>query len=176
MQLFELDSAKPILYVDLDGVLADFFTPFNKMAGVTNWKDADKGTLQDTLNKIAKTDNFWPSLALLPEANKLLTGIQQIVGEFVVLSKALSGDPKAEKQKRAWVQTNLSIKPTDTIIMPSTANKGVYAKQSDGTPNVLIDDFGVNIKSWEAAGGTAIKHKDGRAQATLEQLRDIYEN
>jgi hypothetical protein len=41
---------------------------------------------------------------------------------------------------------------------------------------VLIDDFGVNIKNWMAAGGTAIKHKDGRADATLEQLKDIYEN
>jgi hypothetical protein len=98
------------------------------------------------------------------------------VGEFVVLSKALSGDPRAEKQKRAWVQANLSIQPVDTIIMSPTANKGIYAKQSDGTPNVLIDDFGVNIKNWMAAGGTAIKHKDGRADATLEQLKDIYEN
>jgi len=113
---------------------------------------------------------------MLPEANRLLSGIKEIVGEFVVLSKALSGDPRAEKQKRAWVQTNLSIQPVDTIIMSATANKGIYAKQSDGTPNVLIDDFGVNIKNWQASGGTAIKYKDGRAQATLEQLRDVYEN
>ena len=176
MQLFELDSTKPILYVDLDGVLADFFTPFNKMAGVTDWKDADKETLQKTLSQIAQTDDFWPNLKVLPEANRLLSGIKEIVGEFVVLSKALSGDPRAEKQKRAWVQANLSIQPVDTIIMSPTANKGIYAKQSDGTPNVLIDDFGVNIKNWMAAGGTAIKHKDGRADATLEQLKDIYEN
>jgi len=176
MLLYEIDSTKPILYVDLDGVLADFFTPFNKMAGVAKWNQADKQTLQKTLKQIAQTDDFWPNLGVLPDANRLLSGIQNIVGEFVVLSKALSGDPNAEKQKRAWVQANLSIQPVDTIIMSPTANKGIYAKQSDGTPNVLIDDFGVNIKNWMASGGTAIKHKDGRADATLEQLKDIYEN
>jgi hypothetical protein len=165
MLLYEIDSTKPILYVDLDGVLADFFTPFNKMAGVAKWNQADKDTLQRTLKQIAQVDDFWPNLGVLPDANKLLSGIQNIVGEFVVLSKALSGDPRAEKQKRAWVQANLSIQPVDTIIMAATANKGIYAKQSDGTPNVLIDDFGVNIKNWMASGGTAIKHKDGRADA-----------
>ena len=176
MLLYEIDDTKPILYVDLDGVLADFFTPFNKMAGVAKWNQADKQTLQRTLKQISQTDDFWPNLGLLPDANKLLTGIQNIVGEFVVLSKALSGDANAEKQKRAWVQANLPIQPTDTIIMAPAGNKGMYAKKSDGTPNVLIDDFGVNIKNWMAAGGTAIKHKDGRADATLEQLKDIYEN
>ena len=42
----------------------------------------------------------------------------------------------------------------------------------DIDPNYAI---GVNIKNWMASGGTAIKHKDGRADATLEQLKDIYE-
>ena len=46
MQLFELDSTKPILYVDLDGVLADFFTTFNNMAVVAKWNQADKKTIQ----------------------------------------------------------------------------------------------------------------------------------
>ena len=54
MLLYEIDSTKPILYVDLDGVLADFFTPFNKMAGVDSWKDADKGTISEVLQKITK--------------------------------------------------------------------------------------------------------------------------
>ena len=86
MQLFELDSTKPILYVDLDGVLADFFTPFNKMAGVTDWKDADKETLQKTLSQIAQTEDFWPNLKVLPEANRLLSGIKENVAEDLCMS------------------------------------------------------------------------------------------
>jgi hypothetical protein len=52
MLLFEMDNTVPICYVDMDGVLADFYNPFNKMAGVSNWNQADKKTLQATLQKI----------------------------------------------------------------------------------------------------------------------------
>ena len=45
MNLIELEQSKPILYVDMDGVLADFYGPFNKMAGVKHWGDADKKTI-----------------------------------------------------------------------------------------------------------------------------------
>ena len=36
MILYELETTvkSPILYVDMDGVLADFYGPFNQMAGV----------------------------------------------------------------------------------------------------------------------------------------------
>ena len=46
MILAELEhtNGRPILYVDMDGVLADFYGPFNKMAGVTSWKDASKNS------------------------------------------------------------------------------------------------------------------------------------
>ena len=64
MLLHEIDSTKPILYVDLDGVLADFFTPFNKMAGGSKWNQADKDTLQRTLKQIAQVDDFWPRIRL----------------------------------------------------------------------------------------------------------------
>ena len=30
MLLFEMDNSVPICYVDMDGVLADFYNPFNK--------------------------------------------------------------------------------------------------------------------------------------------------
>ena len=176
MLLFEMDNTVPICYVDMDGVLADFYNPFNKMAGVSNWNQADQKTLQATLQKIRERDDFWINLEVLPDADRLLNGIIELAGEYVILSKAMAGDKNVEKQKRQWVQSKLSIQPVDTIIMPANADKSVYAKKSDGTPNVLIDDFGVNIKKWASAGGTAIKHKDGRVEGTLQQLRDVYEN
>ena len=30
----------------------------------------------------------------------------------------------------------------------------------DGTSNILIDDYGVNVRKWEASGGVGFKHKD----------------
>jgi len=36
-------------------------------------------------------------------------------------------------------------------------SKATYAKNEDGTPNILIDDFPPYIRSWRDAGGIAIE-------------------
>ena len=64
MNLYELETTvkTPILYVDMDGVLADFYGPFNSMAGVKTWKDASKDTVSAVLRKITKQDDFWTKI------------------------------------------------------------------------------------------------------------------
>jgi hypothetical protein len=57
--------------------------------------------------------------------------------------------------------------------MPATGDKGMYAKQADGTPNILIDDFGYNIKKWQSAGGIGIQHTNGSVGNTINQLKKI---
>jgi hypothetical protein len=176
MNLYELETTvkTPILYVDMDGVLADFYGPFNSMAGVASWKDASKDTVSAVLRKITKMKNFWTDLAVLPDVPKLMSAIKQITGgKYVILSKALAGDSRVVSQKKQWI-SKLPIQPTQTIIMPATADKGRYAKQQDGTPNVLIDDFGYNIKSWQSAGGIGIQHKDGSVNTTIDKLKLAY--
>ena len=63
------------------------------------------------------------------------------------------------------------MQPNETIIMPATADKGMYAKQADGTANILIDDFGYNIKKWKSAGGIGIQHTNGTVNNTIKQLQ-----
>ena len=53
------DIVRPTVYVDMDGVLADFYGPFNQMAGVSSWKDAPKSVTLDVLKKITKRDDFY---------------------------------------------------------------------------------------------------------------------
>ena len=38
------------------------------------------------------------------------------------------------------------------------SQKQAYAKDTDGEPNVLVDDYIKNIKEWEAKGGIGIHH------------------
>ena len=42
-----------------------------------------------------------------------------------------------------------------------------------GIPNLLIDDFGINIKKWENNGGIGIKHKDYKFMRTEEKLLEL---
>ena len=167
MILAELEhtNVKPILYVDMDGVLADFYGPFNKMAGVNSWKDASKDTVSQVLKDISNKKDFWINLDVLPGVPKLLDAIKKLFnGQYKILSKAVT-------QKKQWVQSNLTLKPNEVIIMPATADKGIYAKQKDGTSNILIDDFGYNIKKWQSSGGIGIQHTDTTVNSTIQKLK-----
>ena len=177
MNLYELETPvkTPILYVDMDGVLADFYGPFNSMARVSSWKDASKDTVSAVLKQITKQDDFWINLKVLPDVPQLMSAIKTLFGgNYKLLSKAIAGDPHAVKQKKQWAQQNLNPQPNQIIIMPATADKGRYAQQADGTPNILIDDFGYNIKKWEQAGGIGVQHKTGAVNTTINKLKQAY--
>jgi hypothetical protein len=42
---------------------------------------------------------------------------------------------------------------------------------ANGVPNILIDDWGRNIKEWQARGGIGIKHKS--AAETIAALKKL---
>ena len=163
----ELDSSTKI-YVDMDGVLADFFGEWKKLTG-KDWREIGKDELEPALGKIRDTDGFWLKLPLTSNAKSLLSLIKQVKGEYYILSSPLAGDPKAEPHKREWVEKNLDFFPPAEVII--THNKEKYAQNPDGTPNILIDDYGVNIDKWEGAGGIGFKHKDHKFERTADKLK-----
>jgi len=167
MRLYEFESkTKAEVYIDMDGVLVDFFDAWAKLMGEKSFrdiKDIDKG-----LQAIRDTDDFWLNLKPTPNAGKLLALVRKLKGSYTILSSPLADDPRSEPHKRMWVEKNLKQFPPKKVII--TGNKAKYAQQSDGTPNILIDDFGQNIAKWEAAGGIGVKHKDHKFERTLQSL------
>ena len=158
------DSAE--IYVDMDGVLADFFGEWTKMMNVKNWKDIKD--IQPALQKIRNTENFWLNLPLLPEAKKLLMLIKKVKGSYNICTSPLADDLRSEPHKREWIKKNLAFFPPKNIYI--THDKPQFAKNPDGTPNILIDDFGKNIAAWEAAGGIGFKYKDTKFNRTAKAL------
>ena len=155
------------IYVDMDGVLADFFGAWAKLMGKTNYRDIkDVGA---GLQKIKDTENFWLRLPLTKNAYNLLSIIAQVKGEYYILSSPLPGDPNSDPHKRQWVKKNLSNFPPKEVII--THNKEKFAQNDDGTPNILIDDYGVNINKWESAGGIGFKHKDHKFERTAKAIK-----
>lgn len=149
---------KPEVYLDMDGVIADFFTEYAKLAGIENgnYRDIPPAKTDPTLNKMVGTD-FFARLPKCPNADALVDMIVKTFGYYHICSSPLRGDfENSEKQKKIWLKKNLKQQPTDVIITP---NKAKYAVQTDGTPNILIDDRGSNISAWEAKGGIGIKYQ-----------------
>ena len=146
---------EPTVFLDMDGVLVDFFNAFAKLANVKHWKQMDPQRLQDVLNKIVGSDYF----AKLPKTNTCDSIVEMVVdfaGSYSILSSPLRGDiANSTSHKRVWVMDNLSPQPFKTIIV---RDKSQYALLN-GVQNILIDDRENNIHKWQEAGGYGIKYQ-----------------
>jgi len=167
-QVKEDINAQSEIYVDMDGVLADFFGDWKKLVG-KDWRELKD--IKPALQKIRDTEDFWLNLPVTSNAKNLLSLIKDIKGSYNILSSPLPDDPNSEPHKRQWIEKHLSFFPPKNIII--TFDKAKYASQSDGTPNILIDDYGINIGKWEAAGGMGFKHKDHKFERTARNLKTL---
>ena len=155
------------IYVDMDGVLADFFGEWAKAMGKKSFRDIEDP--EAAIGKIKDIKDFWLNLPVLPQAKQLLTLIKKVKGKYKICTSPLADDPRSEPHKREWVKKNLAFFPPEEVIV--THNKPKWATQKDGTPNILIDDYGVNINNWEAAGGIGFKYKDHKFDRTAKDIK-----
>jgi len=163
-------SKQSEIYVDMDGVLVDFFGAWTKLMGVKDWREIKNVNLG--LDKIRSTPDFWINLKPAPNAFNLLGIIKEVKGNYNILSAPMADDHRVEPSKKEWAKKHLKDFPPDKVII--TTNKKQYAIQPNGTPNILIDDFGQNIAKWEAAGGVGFKHKDHKFERTAKQLKQYF--
>jgi len=162
-QKVERPSSRAEVYLDMDGVLCDFFEEYARLAGNPqdgsgryNYRNIPAAKTDPTLNKMIGTD-FFARLPKFPTTDTLVNMVVKLFGHYNICSSPLRGDHEnSAYQKNVWLKQNLQVQPKEVIITP---RKDKHAVQPDGTPNVLIDDRGSNISAWEAAGGVGIKYQ-----------------
>ena len=159
------------IYIDLDGVLADFFLEWKKIIG-KEWWELDNN--QIAFQKIRDDKDFWLRLPMLKNGYDLLCILKKHNLTYGILSSPLQNDKKCRSQKTQWVKNMLSFYPPSTVIISNT--KEIFAKDEFGRPNLLIDDYGLNIRKWEQNGGIGIKHKDHKYLRTKVRLESIIKN
>ena len=155
-QLYELTEQVskddlPEIYCDMDMVLCDFMKSADNVVG-GSFVQADKA---DRWNKISQTKNFWANLEWMPSAKRLYDFI--IRYDAHILSAYTSRDPNSIPGKMKWLKKNTKFKRSK-INLVVRSQKQAFAKDNDGEPNVLVDDYIKNIKEWEAKGGIGIHH------------------
>ena len=166
-----MTDGKPTVYLDMDGVLADFFGGVEKLYGVEHWKqltnDKTKDLKKEVIDRITGTD-FFATLPKFDTADGLIDMVKQFTGgTFSINTSPLRGDHEnSGKYKKVWISNNIEA-PAEIIV---TGRKETYAKnKASGTPNILIDDRPVNIQKWQAAGGYGILYQANRDQLTKVQ-------
>lgn len=185
MKTFEVTGQhRPHLYLDMDGVQADFFTAWAQWHAqhfdqehVQRYKDiGDREAREQSISELNREspefiEHFFATLPVLPNFPRLLEFLNTNNIEFTVLSAPLRGNEEASiRGKRAWLDKHNSGASATAIF---TADKGRYARHG-GKPNVLVDDFKKYVKAWTDHGGIAVLHRDNNVGATLDQLRSIY--
>jgi len=159
-----MEDAKPTVYLDMDGVLADFFGGVEKMYGVEHWKeltnDKTKDLKKEVIDRITGTD-FFATLPKFQTADALIDMVKNFTGgKFSINTSPLRGDhANSAKYKKIWIQNHIE-QPDDIVV---TGRKESYAKdKGTGTPNILIDDRPINIQRWQGAGGYGILYQANR--------------
>lgn len=150
------------IYLDLDGVMADFDTHFRNEFG---WLPNDDLTDEHWTALHAKGD-FFLSMPLKADAERLFKGLPR-------LPVILTACPKTKyqevaRQKRQWCRKHIG---DNVIVLPILGghNKPMFMHQMG---DILIDDFGKNCRAWDAEGGVSIKHIS--TTDTLEKLNAIW--
>jgi len=180
----------PHLYLDMDGVQADFFTSWALWHGekinnpkIQRYKDiGDKQKREASIQAMQAEGptfvyNFFANLPELPNGMKLVNWIKANKIPCTILSAPLrsSIDDKEKVITRASIEGKKYWLSKHNPNLPAIfdGQKDKYAT-SQGYPNVLIDDHKKYISAWEEKGGIGILHREHNAEQTIDRLKQIY--
>ena len=150
-------QSKPKVYVDMDGVIANFYAGVTARTGHEEPRAMALQDIEDTMASFAGTDFFY-TLPKYEQADQLIAMVNKMSGgDWYILSSPLKYDREGSaKHKAAWIKKYLKIQPKG---MHFTGDKAQFATQPDGTPNILIDDYPKYLEKWTNAGGIGVKYK-----------------
>jgi len=158
------------VYLDMDGVLADFDQRFKDISGMEPKEfEAKYGTkefwnLIDEENKIS----FWVGIPEMPGAKALVDAVKKYNYELLT-------SPSAKKQsylgKILWVRNHSNLFGGKPRINFKRAKEKHEVKPELTKTDILIDDREDTIGRWNAAGGTGIVYKNvGQVLNDLKKL------
>ena len=177
MRLQEVTQHRPHLYLDMDGVQADFFTAWAKLSGKQRYKEiGDRAQREASIADLNARgaefiEQFFATLPVLSGAQTLIKFLRDNDIKYTILSAPLRGNEEASiRGKLAWLDR---YHPGTSGTAVFTDEKQRYAT-TNGNPNVLVDDFKKYVNAWSADGGIAVLYRWNNVAGAIDQLRKIY--
>lgn len=151
------------LYLDLDGVMADFDGAFPTVFGVDH-----RSLLEEHMwEHINGHPSFFRDLPPFAGAVEFFQRVRAWAEPVILTACPKTNYAHVAGQKRAWVREHLS---STCWVLPvlGGVNKPLFMHQPG---DVLVDDWKKNCAAWEHAGGIAIKHTG--FESSLEAIKSI---
>ena len=170
-RLREDENENWYIYLDMDGVVADFDKRFEDLSGMIPQSYVNKYGLDkfwdliDEKHKVA----FWRGIELMPGANKLVNFVSQYPYEMLTA-------PSIKKQsiigKSLWVKDKVgTLYPSKPKVTYRPAKLKHTVKPNLTKYDILIDDKKSTIERWNNAGGTAIFYVN--ANQVIDELKNL---
>jgi 5'(3')-deoxyribonucleotidase len=157
----------PVLYLDMDGVVADFNSYVESIVKYRHdqdmvWSDAE-------WSKVRDRPRLYRDLAKTTEADELVNYCREYATQHGYELRFLTAVPRkndmmfAFYDKVIWAEQYFPNIPV--MFGPFSHNKQEHCRPGD----ILIDDRTSNITEWRAAGGHGILHQ-GNFDKTVTAL------
>ena len=157
------------IYLDLDGVLANFNKTYIHMFG--EYPAEEKHRHKHFWNNWEQFVNAkgFERLELMPDAHLILDCVEVLDRPTEILSSSggHSFHDNVTNQKLTWLKKHeIDYKPN---IVAGSSKKAQFVTSCW---DILVDDTKKNVDQWNDAGGTGILHKN--AHDTIVQLYDLH--
>lgn len=151
------------LYLDCDGVLADFDRGAQAVLGMPPRAFQQKQGIGRMWARLASAPDFYGTLPLMPGAVELFGAVRHL--DPIILTGLPLGR-WAAPQKVRWAAEHF---PGTRIITCMARDKRDHARDGD----VLVDDTLKYQHLWEEAGGIFVHHRD--VSSTLAALDGLFD-
>jgi len=159
------------VYLDMDGVLADFDQRFRDISGMEPKDFENKYGTKEFWNLIDEENKikFWVGIPVMSGAADLVDAVKDYNYELLT-------SPSAKKQsylgKILWVKNHTGdVFPSKPRINFKKAKEKHLVKPQLAKTDILIDDREDTIGRWNASGGTGIVYKSiGQVLGDLKKL------
>jgi len=141
------------IYLDCDGVLADFDKGAEAILGATPRAFEERHGAGQFWRRLARAEGFFDGLDPLPDAFELYEAVRD---KRPIILTGMPRGKWAEPQKRRWAERHF---PGVPVITTMAALKREHCHPGD----VLVDDRDQHRHLWEDAGGHFILHTSAKA-------------
>lgn len=168
-----MSNYTPTLFLDMDGVLADFDKGVIQVLGATpeQYRTARGGNaFWRDLNLAAP--NFYAHLPLMPHAQELVATLLRYT-PIVLTGAHFKTDPDrlAVEDKRHWLRKYFPVL-APTMIGCKSEEKYLHMRQEG---DILVDDRTKYAHLWTQAGGRFVLHTDALWEESVKRVNEIME-